>query len=67
MKAAVDAADPCGLLEIGRIAGVVSESDTEESIAGVLSEAFNCKSAGDRFRGLACIVRNELRYTYSQL
>ncbi|MDE7231448.1 MAG: DUF1871 family protein [Oscillospiraceae bacterium] len=75
VKRAVDAADPCGLLEIGapsdeyeleigRIAKAVSKSDTEESIAGVAAEvfskAFNCKIAVERFREFACNVWNEL-------
>lgn len=54
-------------LEIGRIAGVVSESDTEESIAGVFSKAFNCKIAGDRFVGLPALSGMSCFYTNSQL
>ena len=82
MKRAVDAADPCGLLEIGapsdeyeleigRIAEAVSESDTEESIAevaaGIFSKAFSEEITADRFREFARNVCNELHYKYSQL
>ncbi len=82
VKRAVDAADPCGLLEIGapsdeyeleigRITEAVSESDTEESIADiaaeVFSKAFNQKITADRFCEFARNVWNELHYTYSQL
>lgn len=81
VKRAVDAADPCGLLEIGapsdeyelevgRIAEAVSESDTEERIAEVAAEVFSRafaeKITADKFREFARGVWNEL-HCISQL
>lgn len=82
VKRAVDASDPCGLLEIGapsdeyelesgRIAEAVSESDTEERIADIAAEIFSKTFAeeitADKFREFARDVYNGLHYTYSQL
>lgn len=76
VKTAVDAADPCGLLEIGapsdeyeleatRIADAVSVGDTEEKIARVAAEvfskAFNQKITVNRFRVFSQDVWNELK------
>lgn len=76
VKAAVDRADPCGLLEIDapsdeyeleatRIADVVSVGYTEERIAKVAAEvfskAFACELSAERFCSFAQEVWNELK------
>lgn len=76
IKAAVDRADPCGLLETGapsdeygfeaaEIAAAVVVGDTKEKIAEaaaeVFSKAFSCEVCADRFLGFAEEVWRELQ------